>query len=110
VTRIDAPVQDGRDFVIGEESGPCRSLRSRGAGAAQAAYLSHTAATRVGSSCRPWRFTSLTTKPVLGTDFLCRDYIPAPVTVPSGGSFVLTLFIFKAPNYVLARTLTERVV
>jgi len=24
--------------------------------------------------------------------------------------FVLTLFIFKAPNYVLARTLTERVV
>ena len=25
-------------------------------------------------------------------------------------SFVLTLFIFKAPNYVLARTLTERVV
>jgi len=26
------------------------------------------------------------------------------------GSFVLTLFIFKAPNYVLARTLTERVV
>ena len=25
-------------------------------------------------------------------------------------SFLLTLFIFKAPNYVLARTLTERVV
>ena len=25
-------------------------------------------------------------------------------------TFVLTLFIFKAPNYVLARTLTERVV
>ena len=25
-------------------------------------------------------------------------------------SFVLTLFIFKTPNYVLARTLTERVV
>ena len=25
-------------------------------------------------------------------------------------SLVLTLFIFKAPNYVLARTLTERVV
>ena len=25
-------------------------------------------------------------------------------------SFVLTLFIFKAPNYMLARTLTERVV
>ena len=25
-------------------------------------------------------------------------------------SFTLTLFIFKAPNYVLARTLTERVV
>ena len=25
-------------------------------------------------------------------------------------SFVLTLFIFKAPNYVLARTLTERVI
>ena len=25
-------------------------------------------------------------------------------------SFVLTLFIFKAQNYVLARTLTERVV
>jgi len=24
-------------------------------------------------------------------------------------SFVLTLFIFKAPNYILARTLTERV-
>ena len=25
-------------------------------------------------------------------------------------SFVFTIFIFKAPNYVLARTLTERVV
>jgi len=25
-------------------------------------------------------------------------------------SFVLTLFVFKAPNYMLARTLTERVV
>jgi len=27
-----------------------------------------------------------------------------------GTIFVLTLFIFKAPNYMLARTLTERVV
>ena len=30
--------------------------------------------------CRPWRFTSFTTKPVLGADFLCRVYLPAPVT------------------------------
>ena len=30
--------------------------------------------------CRPWRFTSLTTKPVLGADFLYQDYLPAPVT------------------------------
>ena len=30
--------------------------------------------------CRPWRFTNLTTKPVLGADFLCRGYLPAPVT------------------------------
>jgi len=35
-TRIDATVQDGRDSAVGEESGPCRSLSSRGAGAAQA--------------------------------------------------------------------------
>ena len=32
--------------------------------------------------CRPWRFTNLTTKPVLGADFLCRGYLPAPVTMP----------------------------
>jgi len=35
-TRIDAPVQDGRDSAVGEEPGPRRSLSSRGAGAAQA--------------------------------------------------------------------------
>ena len=29
---------------------------------------------------------------------------------PSVVSFVLRLFIFEAPNYMLARTLTERVV
>jgi len=31
-------------------------------------------------------------------------------TIRESRSFVLTLFILKAPNYVLARTLTERVV
>jgi len=36
-TRIDTSVQDGRDSTVGEEPGPCRSLSSRGAGAAQAA-------------------------------------------------------------------------
>ena len=30
--------------------------------------------------CRPWRFTSFTIKPVLGADFLCRGYLPVPVT------------------------------
>jgi len=36
-TRIDTTVQDVRDSAVGEEPGPCRSLSSRGAGAAQAA-------------------------------------------------------------------------
>jgi len=36
-TRIDTPVKDGRDRAVEEEPGPCRSLSSRGAGAAQAA-------------------------------------------------------------------------
>ena len=34
-TRIDTPVQDGRDRAAGEEPGPCRSLSSGGVGAAQ---------------------------------------------------------------------------
>jgi len=45
--------------------------------------------------------------------FFCSASLPTPVFsfFPSfSRSFVLTLFIFKAPNYVLARTLTERVV
>ena len=33
-----------------------------------------------------------------------------PLLASQCGLYVLTLFIFKAPNYVLARTLTERVV
>jgi len=44
-TRIDATVQDGRDSAVGEETGSCRSLSSRGEGAAQVAY----AVTREGS-------------------------------------------------------------
>ena len=36
-THIEIPVQDGRDSAVGEEHRPCRSLSSRGAGAAPAA-------------------------------------------------------------------------
>ena len=39
-----------------------------------------------------------------------RSFVPLICFVYIQLSFVLTLFIFKAPNYVLARTLTERVV
>ena len=38
------------------------------------------------------------------------EFLDEFASCASQRSFVLTLFIFKAPNYVLARTLTERVV
>jgi len=78
-------------------AGCSRQCRRRGATAVKVAEFARSgcragnlALTRRGDPCRvtsttrwcrPWRFTSFTTKPVLGADFLYRGYLPAPVTV-----------------------------
>ena len=77
-------------------AGWSRQCRRRGVRAVQVAELARSGCragrlvlTRRGDPCRvarntrwcrPWRFTSFTTKPVSGADYLCRGYLPAPVT------------------------------